>query len=56
MDPLVYGSMSTLQNPYLAFKVTVACLGGVLYWVYIALVFVFAVWAAWARTLRVKAA
>jgi len=39
MDPLVSGSMITLQNPSLSFDVTAACLGGVLFWVYIGLVF-----------------
>jgi len=106
----VSGSMITLQNPYTSFEVNAACLGGVLFWVYTALVFaktgvtmrqrlvvliaglsvlvvfnifritlsiylekqtgvyvhdyfylfnmafVLAVWAAWARTLRVRAA
>jgi len=39
MDPLVSGSIITLQHPPLAFDVTVGCLGGVLFWVYIGLVF-----------------
>jgi exosortase/archaeosortase family protein len=34
----VSGSVITLQNPFLTFDVEVACLGGVLFWVYIALV------------------
>ena len=38
-DPVVSGSIVTLQNPPLVFEVTAACLGGVLFWVYIGLVF-----------------
>jgi exosortase/archaeosortase family protein len=34
----VSGSIITLQNPYLAFDVTAACLGGELFWTYTALV------------------
>lgn len=34
----VSGSTIMLQNPYIAFDVTVACLGSVLFWIYIALV------------------
>lgn len=34
----VYGSVVTLQNPYLTFDITSACLGGELFWTYIALV------------------
>ena len=44
IDPQLSGSMVTLQNPSLTFDVRVVCLGGALYWVYIGLVFVFAVW------------
>jgi exosortase/archaeosortase family protein len=34
----ISGSTIVLQNPYLAFDITAGCLGGVLYWAYIALV------------------
>jgi exosortase/archaeosortase family protein len=34
----VSGSVITLQNPFLTFDIEVACLGGVLFWAYIALV------------------
>ena len=34
----IAGSIITLQNPYLAFDVTAACLGGELFWTYTALV------------------
>lgn len=34
----VSGSIITLQNPYLVFNITAACLGGELFWTYIALV------------------
>jgi len=34
----VSGSIITMQNPYLAFDVTVSCLGGLLLWAYTALV------------------
>ena len=39
IDTLVSGSMIMLQDPPLAFEVSAACLGGVLFWVYIGLVF-----------------
>jgi len=39
IDTLVSGSMIVLQDPPLAFEVSAACLGGVLFWVYIGLVF-----------------
>ena len=39
IDPVVSGSIITLQDPSQAFEVTVGCLGGVLFWVYIGLVF-----------------
>lgn len=34
----ISGSIITLQNPYLAFDITAACLGGELFWTYTALV------------------
>jgi exosortase/archaeosortase family protein len=34
----VSGSIIVLQDPYLAFNIDVACLGGILFWVYAALV------------------
>jgi len=39
MEPVVSGPLITLQDPSLAFDITVGCLGGVLFWVYIGLVF-----------------
>lgn len=39
IDTLVSGSMIMLQDPPLAFEVSAACLGGVLFWVYIGLIF-----------------
>ena len=39
IDTLVSESMIMLQDPPLAFEVSAACLGGVLFWVYIGLVF-----------------
>jgi exosortase/archaeosortase family protein len=35
---LVSGSTLTLQDPAIAFKIDVACLGGILFWSYIGLV------------------
>ena len=34
----VSGSIITMQNPYLSFDITVGCLGGELFWTYVALV------------------
>lgn len=39
IETLVSGSMIVLQDSILAFEVSTACLGGVLFWVYIGLVF-----------------
>ncbi len=37
-EPSVSGSIITLSNPSLAFEVTPSCLGGILYWIFAALV------------------